>query len=275
MPERTAYPYGRINLLDATTFPSGTRIPLESPFQRPGTQVTVIWPEQPVRRIVLALPVEKDDGRKYGHSLDEIARLPADLREGTAFAAPTFSESPWLVNHATRADCQQEDHLVRVVVPTVLAALGGQARPPVHLLGFSKGGFAALNLLARHPGLFAIASVWDASLLSDRPPHPQLVDVAGSAARLGEYDVRRNLRKHAYALRSARRTALGGIGTLEADWTAGRQLLEAAGIPHLAYRDAPADHRWSTAWLAPAMQHLLDLEARLLPAPEEGGPKKR
>ncbi|MFE4832228.1 hypothetical protein [Streptomyces sp. NPDC056672] len=245
--------------------PADTQVPLESPFQKSGTQVTLIWPEQRVRRIVLALPVERGDGRKYGHSLAEIGRLPAHLREGTVFAAPTFSQSPWLVNHATRADCQQEDHLVRVVVPTVLAILGGQARPPVHLLGFSKGGFAALNLLTRHPGLFAVASVWDASLLNDRPPHPQLVDVVGSTARLDDYDVRHNLRRHGAALHGTRRIALGGIGTLEADWTAGRQLLEELGIPHDAYRNAPADHRWDTAWLAPALQHLLALEADSLP----------
>ncbi|MFD7137226.1 hypothetical protein [Streptomyces sp. NPDC059894] len=264
--ERPALPHSQAHVYDADTLTAGTRLVLlDSPFQRPGTQVTVIWPEQRVRRVVLALPVEKSDGRKYGHSLAEIGRLPAHLRDGTVFAAPTFSESPWLVNHATRADCQQEDHLVRVVVPTVLALLGGQARPPVHLLGFSKGGFAALNLLTRHPGLFAVASVWDASLLSDRPPHPQLVDVAGSPSRLDEYDVRQNLRRQAAALQGTRRIALGGIGTLEADWRAGRRLLEALGIPHDAYRDAPADHRWDTAWLAPALQHLLALEAGFLP----------
>ena len=136
----------------------------------------------------------------------------------------------------------------------------------MHLLGFSKGGYAALNLLTRHPDLFAIATVWDASLLSDRPPHPQLVDAAGSTARLNEYDVRQNLRRHAQALRRNRRIALGGIGTLEADWTAGRHLLETLDIPHDAYRNAPADHRWDTAWLAPAMRHLLALEADYLPA---------
>ncbi|MDD9383108.1 alpha/beta hydrolase-fold protein [Streptomyces sp. ZAF1911] len=268
--ERPASPHSRANLPGALTVPTGARILLESPFQQPGTQVTVILPEQRVRRIVLALPVEKGDGKKYGRSLDEIGRLPADLRDATAFAAPTFSESPWLVNHATRADCQQEDHFVRVVVPTVLAALGGQDRPPVHLLGFSKGGFAALNLLTRHPDLFAVASVWDPSLLSDRPPHPQLVDVAGSTARLDEYDVRQNLRRHAQALRGAGRIALGGVGTLEADWTAGHQLLEALEIPHHAYRDAPAEHRWDAAWLAPAMRHLLALEARLYPGQDQG-----
>jgi Putative esterase len=263
--EHPALPRSQAHVHDADTLPAGTRIPLESPFQRPGTQVTVILPEQQVRRVVFALPVEKDDGRKYGQSLAEIGRLPAHMREGTVFAAPTFSESPWLVNHAIRADCQQEDHLVRVVLPTVLAMLGTQARPLVHLLGFSKGGFAALNLLTRHPDLFAVASVWDASLLSDRPPHPQLVEVAGSTARLDEYDVRQNLRRHGAALHGARRIALGGIGTLEADWTAGRQLLEALSIPHDAYRNATADHRWDTGWLAPALQHLLDLEAGFLP----------
>ncbi|WP_217222389.1 hypothetical protein [Streptomyces anulatus] len=145
--------------------------------------------------------------------------------------------------------------------------LGGQTRPPVHLLGFSKGGFAALNLLTRHPDLFALASVWDASLLSDRQPHPQLVEVAGSAARLDEDDVRQNLRRHAQDLREAPRIALRGIGTLGADWTSGRQLLEALGNPHYAYRDAPVDHRWDAAWLAPAIRHLLTLEADFLPDP--------
>ncbi|MFJ3519852.1 hypothetical protein [Streptomyces sp. NPDC090131] len=242
-----------------------SRVLLESPFQQPGTEVTMLWPDQRVRRLVLVLPVEKGDGTKYGRGLDEIRLLPADLRDGTLFAAPTFSASPWLVNHASRADCQQEDHLLRVVVPTVLAALGEQERPPLHLLGFSKGGFAALNLLARHPRVFAAASVWDPSLLSDRPPHPQLVEAAGSAARLDAYDVRLNLRRHAAALRGARRIALGGVGTLEADWIAGRQLLAALDIPHRAYRDAPAEHRWDTAWLAPAMRRLLTLESRLHP----------
>ncbi|NXY93684.1 hypothetical protein HYE82_04550 [Streptomyces sp. BR123] len=93
------------------------------------------------------------------------------------------------------------------------------------------------------------------------------MDVAGSTARLDEYDVRQNLRRHAQALRGARRISLGGIGTLEADWTAGRQLLDALGIPHDAYRDAPADHRWDTAWLAPAIRHLLALEAGFFPNP--------
>ncbi|MFE2943340.1 alpha/beta hydrolase-fold protein [Streptomyces sp. NPDC059255] len=256
--------------------PERTAVPLESPFQEPGTQVTVILPEQPARRIVLALPVEKGDGHKYGHALAEIGRLPAALRAGTVFAAPTFSASPWLVNHATRTDRRQEDHLVRVVVPTVLALLDAQAaRLPVHLLGFSKGGFAALNLLTRHPALFAAASVWDPSLLSDRPPHPQLADAAGSTGRLDEYDVRLNLRRHGGALRAACRIALGGIGTLEADWTAGHRLLDSLGIPHHAYRDAPADHRWDAAWLAPAMRHLLTLETRLHHGPARGEGGKR
>ncbi|MEU3910328.1 hypothetical protein [Streptomyces sp. NPDC029721] len=61
-------------------------------------------------------------------------------------------------------------------------------------LGFSGGGFTKLNLLTQYP---AVARVWDASLFSDRPPHPQLVEVAGSTARLDEYDVRQNLRRHA------------------------------------------------------------------------------
>ncbi|WP_406088283.1 hypothetical protein [Streptomyces virginiae] len=226
----------------------------------------MVLPEQRVRRVVLALPVEKGDGSKYGRGLDEIARLPANLRHGTAFAAPTFTESPWVVNHAVRADCQQEDHLVRVVVPTVLAMLGAGARPLVHLLGFSKGGFAALNLLTRHPDLFGVASVWDASLLAYRPRHPQLVEVAGSAARLDEYDVRQNLRRHADALRGARRIALGGVGTLGADWIAGRRLLQRLDVPHDAYRDAPAEHRWDGAWIGPAIERILALEAALLPA---------
>ncbi|MFK0047572.1 hypothetical protein ACIQU4_26420 [Streptomyces sp. NPDC090741] len=39
-------------------------------------------PEQPVRDIVFVLPVEKGDGTKYDHALDEIRRLSADLRDG-------------------------------------------------------------------------------------------------------------------------------------------------------------------------------------------------
>ncbi|MBT2439937.1 hypothetical protein J7E93_07340 [Streptomyces sp. ISL-36] len=227
--------------------------------------MTVVLPEQRVGRVVLALPVETGEGHKYGHSLAEIGRLPAHLRDGTVFAAPTFSDSPWLVNHATRADCQQEDHLVRVVVPTVLAMLGTQARPPVHLLGFSKGGFAALNLLTRHPDLFAVASVWDASLLSDRSPtRSSWTSPAAPHDSTSTTSGTTSAATRAASMEPAA-SALGGIGTLGADWTAGRQLLEDLGIPHTAYRNATAVHRWAPEWLAPALHHLLTLENELLP----------
>ncbi|MEV5515272.1 hypothetical protein AB0L50_20540 [Streptomyces flaveolus] len=55
-------------------------------------------------------------------------------------------------------------------------------------------------------------------------------------ARLDGYDVWQNLRRHAQALRGA-------------------------------YRKASAEHRWDTAWLAPALQHLFALEAGFLPGP--------
>ncbi|MFC6137006.1 hypothetical protein [Streptomyces spororaveus] len=167
---------------------------------------------------------------------------------------------------------EQRVHRVVLALPvekgtaasTAAASTGFRAL--VHLLGFSKGGFAVLNLLARHPDLFGVASVWDASLLADRPQRPQLVGVAGSAARLDEYDVRRNLRRHADALRGARRIALGGVGTLGADWIAGRRLLQRLDVPHDAYRDAPAVHRWDGAWIGPAVERILALEAALVPA---------
>ncbi|MGW6208936.1 alpha/beta hydrolase-fold protein [Streptomyces sp. NPDC055089] len=240
-------------------------ISLDSPFQEPGTTLTLLTPGQHIRRIVIALPVEKGDGTKYGSSLHEIGGLNADLRQETLFAVPTFSQSPWLVNHAERREGRQEDHLIKVVLPALLAAAGKEHHPPMYLLGFSKGGFAALNLLTRHPNLFTAVTVWDASLLSHRPPHPQLVEVAGSSTRLSEYDVRSNLRRHAASLRGRRRIALGGIGTLEADWLAGQALLQELDIPHIGYRDAEAEHRWCTAWLAPAMRHLLALETGLRP----------
>ncbi|MCQ4045650.1 hypothetical protein NON19_27365 [Streptomyces rubrisoli] len=41
-------------------------------------------------------------------------------------------------------------------------------------------------------------------------PHPQLVEVVGSTARLNEYDARQNLRRHAHAPRGALRGVFTG-----------------------------------------------------------------
>ncbi|WP_217222387.1 DUF2332 family protein [Streptomyces anulatus] len=70
--DRRTLPRSQADVHDTDTLPEITQIPLESPFERPGTHITLILPEQRVRRVVLTLPVEKGDGRKYGHGLAEI-----------------------------------------------------------------------------------------------------------------------------------------------------------------------------------------------------------
>ncbi|MDR3706982.1 MAG: alpha/beta hydrolase-fold protein [Capsulimonadaceae bacterium] len=77
---------------------------------------------------------------------------------------PASGPAPWYGDSPSNPQIRQESYIVRDIVPTVDAMYPSASRVRM-LIGYSKSGWGAINLLLRHPDLFASAAAWDAPLM--------------------------------------------------------------------------------------------------------------
>ncbi|HVX61953.1 MAG TPA: alpha/beta hydrolase-fold protein, partial [Pirellulales bacterium] len=146
---------------------------VQSPYQAGETQIRILLPDAidatAKYPVVYVLPVEAKNEHRYGDGLLEIKRRQLHNKHQAIFVAPTFSHLPWYADHPTDPEIRQETYFLQVVVPfidktyPVVAEAKGR-----YLLGFSKSGWGAWNLLLRHSDTFGKASAWDAPLMMER-----------------------------------------------------------------------------------------------------------
>jgi S-formylglutathione hydrolase FrmB len=81
---------------------------------------------------------------------------------------PTFQQStgpdPWYGDHPSNRWIRQESYFVNDIVPLVDSLYPTRNKQRL-LLGYSKSGWGALNLILRHPDVFDAAASWDAPLM--------------------------------------------------------------------------------------------------------------
>lgn len=234
------------------------KIPVRSSLQRNPTEIRFLLPSSmDVSAVVFVLPVEAECGVKFGDGLREVANTGFADRHQVAFCAPTFSDSPWGVNHFADPRRQQESYLVDFVASVVGSLFGREI--PRFTLGFSKGGFSALNMLLRHRDVFSGASIWDGSMLRERPTPAQLLEVAGNEAQVAKYSVPAAIRTSAYWMKDELLLALGGYGILRDDQRAAHASLNSLGVKHLYYDGPMRQHRWDSGWVPGALEVLRGL----------------
>lgn len=235
---------------------------VESEFQSGATQIRVLTPRDvsPGRRfpVLYLLPVEADDGNRYGDGLVEAQRIGLPDKHGVICVAPTFSQLPWYADHPTNPQWRQESHLLKVVVPTVdrLYPTVPQARSRF-LVGFSKSGWGAYSLLLRHPEVFGQAGAWDAPWLMDWPSRYGSQPIFGTEVNFVKYQIMGLFTQRAELLRQADRLVLAGHGNFRAETEGAELKLKSLGIPH-TYLDGPdRKHDWHSGWLAEVCEKLL------------------
>jgi len=241
------------------TEPDGIlRCRVKSPYQAGEVLVRILVPEKleppAARRVVFVLPVEAGLGTRFGDGLQAIRRLDAHNRLGFLAVAPTFSDWPWYADHPADAALRQESHMLRVVVP-LIARLYPHEPMRRGLLGFSKSGWGAFNLLLRNPDAFGAAVAWDAPMMADGFIF-EMGRVVGTRENLENYRVPRLLAEKRGAVRRAKRLGLFGHNLFRDHAQGAHALMEKLGIPH-DYADGPRlPHRWDSGWLEPALRSL-------------------
>ena len=132
----------------------------------PAPQVTrILAPAHPARGVphnfLYVLPVQPGLGKAFNDGLDTLRRLDAQDRYNLTIIEPTFGIDPWYANNPRDGSVQYETFMTGVVVPWAEKNLATTGDEQNWLLGFSKSGLGAQDLILKHPGIFALAASWD------------------------------------------------------------------------------------------------------------------
>ena len=139
-----------------------------SPHNGPDpTTLRVLPPTNPTpgvpHRFIYVLPV--DTGvqlqSEFGDGLEELRTLGIANAYNATIVAPSFAATPWYGDSNSDPNRQYETFLTQDLVPWVRTNLSQSGHEEHWLLGFSKSGFGAVNLLFRNSSVFNFAAAWD------------------------------------------------------------------------------------------------------------------
>ena len=99
-------------------------------------------------------------GTNFGDGLDTLESLDAQDQYNLTVIEPTFGADPWYADNPNTAGKQYETFM------TQLQPGSRRSSPPRvteqnWLIGFSKSGIGAQDLILKHPDLFQLAASWD------------------------------------------------------------------------------------------------------------------
>ena len=137
-------------------------------------------------RLLYVLPVNPDVSLRWGDGLDTVMQLDLHNRYGMIAVAPSFSDWPFYADHSDDPKIRQETYFVEDIVPFV-DRMYPKASQTRLLLGFSKSGNGAYQLLLRHPALFHAAAIWDAPVMVDNANKSSMPDIYGTEENFENY----------------------------------------------------------------------------------------
>jgi len=230
---------------------------ISSENQAYDNSLRVLVPERKAVATLYVLPVNADISHRWGDGFDTLAASGLHEKYGFVLAAPTFTQWPWFADHPVNKKVRQESYFVKEVVPLVDRLYPTPARL---LVGFSKSGNGALQLLLRHPELFHAAAAWDAPLMKAAPDQYNMGEIYGTLENFRGYAIPGLLERQAAVLAGRRpRIALLGYDAFQEHTAQAHALMDRLGIPHHYENSTRRAHRWDSGWLAPALAYLAQM----------------
>ncbi len=272
IPVPTTAPYIEFGRTDLVTQYAGSDVEpgvvdydFTSPDDGPQAQeIRVLKPARPApgmaHNFLLVLPVQPGvDNLTYGDGLDTIDRLNAENTYNLTVVEPSFAVDPWYANSPVDPHEQYETFMTRQLEPWVKATLAVTGHEQSWLMGFSKSGLGAEDLLLKHPDLFTLAASWDF------PAGLATFDALGDSAQ--GYGTNANFQAH-YRLTPAfleahrapfeniNRIWIGSYGLYRPDVEAYDALLTSVGILHSTENPIQMAHAWDSGWIPVALSAL-------------------
>ena len=234
--------------------------------------VRVLAPDHPstdyAHNFLFALPVEAGLAQStYGSGLDELQQLDVQDQYNATIIEPIFPIDSWYANNPTDATIDFETFMATLLPAWVDSNFATSGTEENLLIGFSKSGYGALDLLFKHP------SVFDAVAAFDFPADMAAYDDFGSSSS-GDYGTDANFQnnyrmtgtfidtwKAPFTTEDHILISEGSVfATQVADFDA---LLTSHGVEHTLLTQTSDAHSWPGGWLSDAVAGLYGLETDL------------
>jgi hypothetical protein len=236
-----------------------------SPDDGPGTQqLRVLKPTHPApgvaHNFLFALPVQPGvDNSSYGDGLDDIEMLNAQNTYNLTVIEPSFDLDPWYANNPTDPNVQYEAFMATQLEPWAKATLSTTGHEQSWLIGFSKSGLGAQDLLFKYPDLFTLAASWDFPAGMDSLSRfTDSVDCYGTEANFqANYRLTPAfLEAHSAPFQNRNRVWIGSYFIFGEDVAAYNTLLTTLGIQHSTENPTQMTHAWYSGWVPLALAAL-------------------
>jgi S-formylglutathione hydrolase FrmB len=236
-----------------------------SPDDGHGTQtLRVLQPTHPVAGVahnfLYVLPVEAGLGSQYGDAMATLAALDAEDQYNLTIIEPTFAIDPWYADDPNDGQLEYESFMTTELQPWVTTNLSTTGTEQNWLIGFSKSGYGAQDLILKHPDLFQLAASWDF------PADMSSYDYLGSdpAANYGtDANFQANYRltasflaAHKTGFTTNNRIWIGGYNLFQQDVSDYDALLTSQGIVHTDGPSLLMNHAWGSGWVPEALAAL-------------------
>ena len=158
--------------------------------------------------------------------------------------------------------------VTKELVPWIRRHLAASGNEQMWLLGFSKSGLGAQDLILKYPNLFTLAASWD--FPADMSSFNEYGDSASSYGTAANFQASYRLTAGFVGARAApfERTSriwIGGYSLYQQDVSAYDALLSSAGILHSAGTPQEMAHRWDRGWMSAALSALYRDSINLAP----------
>jgi hypothetical protein len=236
-----------------------------SPDDGDGTQtLRVLPPSHPAAGVahnfLYVLPVEPGLDATFGDGLETMQSLDAEDQYNLTIVEPTFSVDPWYADNPDDTNLQYETFMTTELQPWVTANLATTGNEQNWLIGFSKSGIGAQDLLLKHPGCFQLAASWDF------PADMSSYDEYGSSSS-EEYGTDANFQAnyrltqafvdaHKTPFLTANRIWIGGYNAFQEDIADYDALLTNEGVLHTTGPSVLMAHSWDGGWVPEALAAL-------------------
>jgi Tryptophan-rich Synechocystis species C-terminal domain/Putative esterase len=233
------------------------------PGQHP-LAVRVLVPDNPSTNyehsFLYALPVEAGLTQStWGSGLDTLEQLDVQNQYNATIIEPIFPIDPWIADNPTDPTIDYETFMSTLLPTWVDSNFSTTGAEDNLLIGFSKSGYGALDLLFKHPSVFAAAAAWDFP-----------ADMAASTAYGTDENFQDNYRlsgnfidtwKAPFTMQD--RIWISGYDVFQTDVTDFDALLTSHNVLHTLSSPTYDAHTWSGGWVSDAVAGLYELEQNL------------
>jgi hypothetical protein len=230
-----------------------------------GTQILrVLAPTKPApgvpHNFLYVLPVDAGTTSPHGDGLQTLRALDAQDQYNLTIVEPSFEFPPWYADNPNDSKLHYETFMTKDLVPWVAKHLATTGHEQNWLIGFSKSGLGAQDLILRHPDLFTLAASWDfpAEMTSYDQYGPSSADCYGTAGNF-----QRNYRltpafvnAHKAPFMHHNRIWIGGYAAFQTNVSEYDALLTSVGIAHITETPHATAHSWGSGWVPLALAAL-------------------